>query len=121
MLFRFFASLFLASTSLIACSPPEESVTLHGTWKSEDGIEHPASIEASEQGLEVSLTIRLEGHSCLSESKLTAKLSTDGFDTSSDVAGMHLDLTGHDLDALTGDFEALEAGPCEKGWVSVFR
>lgn len=99
-----------------------KTATLHGSWRSEDGASHPASLELVQRDLSVTLTMKLDGHSCLAKSELEAKLTFDGIETTADVAGMHLVLSGGSkLDQIVGNFEAIEQGPCQRGWVSVVR
>lgn len=100
------------------------SVSLHGTWRSESGAQRPATITIEQHALSAKLTVALEGHSCLAESTLQAKLTLDGVDTTADVGGMHLELEGKPgLDTIIGNFAALEGGPCagQGGWLMVFR
>ncbi len=99
-----------------------KTASLHGTWRSEDGVEHPASLELVQRDLSVTLIMKLDGHSCLATSELEAKLTFEGLETTADVAGMHLVLSGGSkLDQIVGNFEAIEKGPCQRGWVSVVR
>ncbi len=47
-----------------------KTASLHGTWRSEDGVEHPASLELVQRDLSVTLIMKLDGHSCLATSEL---------------------------------------------------
>jgi hypothetical protein len=114
-----FACLLLAATGCGAASDAIDVVdephtaTLHGTWTSETGLERPAKIEIVQSALSAKLIVALEGHACLAESTLEAKVSLDGVKTTADVGGMHLALDGEPgLAEILGNFENLANGPC---------
>jgi hypothetical protein len=100
------------------------TMSLHGTWRSESGVVRPASITVEQRALSAKLTVILDGHVCLAESTVEAKLTLNGVETTADVAGMHLEMEGSPgLDEIIGNFAAIKDGPCpgQGGWVSVFR
>lgn len=100
------------------------TASLHGTWRSESGVERPASIQIEQRALTAKLTVTLEGHVCLAESTLEAELSFGGVKTTADVGGMHLELDGEPgLEEIVGNFAAVKDGPCagQGGWLTVFR
>lgn len=95
------------------------TTSLHGMWRSESGVERPASITIEQRALTAKLTVVLEGHVCLAESTLEVKLTIEGVKTKADVAGMHLEIDGEPgLEEIFGNFEAIKDGPCpgQGGW-----
>ncbi len=127
------SSLVLGAVALTGCGAASDAVdeldephtgSLHGTWKSESGVERPATITIHQRALTVKLTVSLEGHVCLAQSTLETEVTFDGVKTVADVGGMHLELEGKPgLEEIVGNFAALKDGPCagQGGWVSVFR
>jgi hypothetical protein len=100
------------------------TTSLHGKWRSSSGEERPASITVEQRALTAKLVVTLDGHVCLAESVVEAKVTIDGVKTTADVAGMHLELEGEPgLEEVIGNFEAIEDGPCpgQGGWLSVTR
>ena len=123
-------SLLLALTGCGAASDAVDEIdethtaSLHGKWRSESGVERPATITIHQRALTAKLTVALEGHVCLAESTLETKVTIEGVKTTADVGGMHLELEGEPgLEEIVGNFAALEEGPCagQGGWVYVFR
>ena len=129
---RIFASVGLV-LALTACGAASDAVdevgetrtsSLHGTWRSEDGIERPAAITIEQQALSAKLTLTLVGHVCLAESTVETKVTLGGVETDAEIGGMRLELDGSPgLDEIVGNFEAIQGGPCpgQGGWLSVFR
>ena len=100
------------------------TASLHGTWRSESGVERPASVIVEQHKLSAKLIVALEGNVCLAESVVEAELTTDGVKTTADIGGMHLEVEGEPgLESIIGNFKALEDGPCEGhgGSLTVFR
>lgn len=99
-----------------------KTATLRGTWRDEHGTNRPATIHVEQRALAAEITVTLEGHSCLAHSTLKSELTFEGVETNADIAGMRLKLQGSPgLDDMLGNFEELSDGPCEKGWLNVFR
>ena len=125
--------LLVGLTALTACGAATDAVdevgetrtaSLHGTWRSEAGVERPAQVTVEQRALSAKLVVALEGHECLAESIVEAELTTDGVETMADVGGMHLEVEGEPgLDTLIANFDAIEGGPCrgQGGWFRVFR
>lgn len=119
--------------SLSACGVASDAVdvvedtrttSLHGTWRSGSGVSRPATITLEQRALSAKLVVALEGHACLAESTVEAKVTFDGVETTGEVGGMHLELHGKPgLDDIVGNFAAIEGGPCpgQGGWFTVFR
>lgn len=100
------------------------TTTLHGKWTSQTGEERPASVTVEQRALSAKLIVALDGHACLAESVIEAKVGIDGVKTTADVAGMHLELDGSPgLDDLLGNFDAIAGGPCpgQGGSMAVYR
>ncbi|CAN5923563.1 hypothetical protein BH11MYX4_BH11MYX4_27400 [soil metagenome] len=119
--------------SLLACGTASDaldvvedtrSTALHGTWRSESGVTRPATVTLEQRALSAKLIVSLEGHQCLAESTVEAKVTLDGVETTGEVGGMHLELHGKPgLDDIVGNFAAIEGRPCpgQGGWITVFR
>jgi hypothetical protein len=100
------------------------TTSLHGKWRSSSGEERPASITVEQHALTAKLIVALDGHVCLAESIVEAKVTIEGVKTTADVAGMHLELEGEPgLEEVIGNFEAIKDGPCpgQGGWLAVTR
>ena len=100
------------------------TTSLHGTWRTTDGEERPASITVEQRALTAKLIVALDGHVCLANNVVEAKVTTNGIETTADVAGMHLELEGEPgLEEVIGNFEAIKDGPCpgQGGWLNVTR
>lgn len=100
------------------------TTSLHGTWTDDHGTARPASVDIEQSALSARLVVKLDGHVCLAESVVEAKVTTDGVKTDADVAGMHLVIDGKpDLDTLKANFGAIAGGPCpgQGGWMAVHR
>lgn len=110
-----------AATDTVDAVEETRTETLHGSWTSTEGEKRPATLVLEQRALSAKMILTLEGHVCLSESVIEAKLSlTEGVDTTADVAGMHLEIEGEpDLEDIVGNFEAIAGGPCpgQGGWM----
>jgi hypothetical protein len=110
-----------AATDTVDAVGETRTETLQGSWTSTSGEKRPATLVVEQQALSAKLILTLDGHVCLSESVIEAKVSiTDGVKTTADVAGMHLEIEGKpDLEDVIGNFEAIAGGPCpgQGGWM----
>src|SRR5688500_4230671 len=110
-----------AATDTVDAVEETRSETLHGSWTSHDGEKRPATLTVEQRALSARLILTLDGHVCLSESIIEAKVSIpEGVKTTADVAGMHLEIEGEpDFEDVIGNFEAIAGGPCpgQGGWM----
>jgi hypothetical protein len=97
------------------------TTSLAGSWTSTSGEQRPATLTVEQNALSAKMILTLDGHVCLSESVIEAKVSiTEGVKTTADVAGMHLEIEGKpDFEDVVGNFEAIAGGPCpgQGGWM----
>lgn len=114
-----------AATDTVDAVEETRTTSMAGTWTAEDGEKRPAQLTLEQRALSVKMILTLEGHVCLQESIVEAKVSlSDGVDTTADVAGMHLEIEGEpDLEDIIGNFEAIAGGPCpgQGGWMQFTR
>jgi hypothetical protein len=110
-----------AATDTVDAVEETRTETLHGSWTSDSGEKRPATLIVEQRALSAKMILTLDGHICLSESVIEAKVSIpDGVSTTADVAGMHLEIEGKpDFDDVIGNFEAIAGGPCpgQGGWM----
>lgn len=113
-----------AATDTVDAVDETRTTSLHGTWTAAGGETRPATVTVEQSALSARLIVALDGHVCLAESVVEAKVTMDGVKTTADVAGMHLELDGSPgLEEVLGNFDAIEGGPCpgQGGWMSVRR
>lgn len=110
-----------AATDTVDAVEETRTTSLAGTWTSTDGEKRPALLVVEQRALSAKMILTLDGHICLSESIIEAKVSIpDGVSTTADVAGMHLEIEGKpDFEDVIGNFEAIAGGPCpgQGGWM----
>ena len=100
------------------------STSLHGTWRSDDGTAHPASLTVVQRTASAHVELVLDGHECFPRSTFDARITLEGFEARSVVGGMSLVLTGDPgLEEILGNFEALREGPCpdKRGTLAFMR
>jgi hypothetical protein len=114
-----------AATDTVDAVEETRTTSLAGTWTSTSGEQRPAMLTVEQRALSAKMILTLDGHVCLSESVIEAKVSIpDGVKTEADVAGMHLEIEGKpDFEDVIGNFEAIAGGPCpgQGGWMQLTK
>ena len=114
-----------AATDTVDAVEETRTTTLAGSWTSTTGEKRPATLTVEQRALSAKMILTLDGHVCLAESVIEAKVSIpDGVKTTADVAGMHLEIEGKpDFEDVIGNFEAIAGGPCpgQGGWMQLTR
>lgn len=114
-----------AATDTVDAVEETRTTSLAGTWTAIDGEKRPALLVVEQRALSAKMILTLDGHVCLSESIIEAKVSIpDGLKTTADVAGMHLEIEGSpDFEDVIGNFEAIAGGPCpgQGGWMQLTK